>query len=147
MITDLFLSLSAKQAVTASAASTNTIDLLTAQDIGEGENLYMHWSVDTTALASGGASNVTFQIIISDNADLSSPVVIAQTGAIAKGTLLAGYRTALPIPPQIKSLGKRYLGAYYAVDTNNLTAGNFTAQIVKNIQDGQKNYASGFTVN
>lgn len=146
MITDTNLSLAAAQVVTASAATTNTLDLLTAQDIGEGEGLQMVFNVNTTAAATGGASNVTFQIITSDNADLSSPTVIAQTGAIAKGTLVAGYFTALKIPAQIASKGQRYLGGQFTVDTNNLTSGKFDCFIVKDVQDGKKFYASGFAV-
>lgn len=146
MITDTNLSLAAAQVVTASAATTNTLDKLTAQDIGEGEDLYMVFNVNTTAAATGGASNVTFQIIESASADLSTPTVIAQTGAIAKGTLVAGYYTALRIPPQVGSKGARYLGGYFAVDTNNLTSGKFDAFITKDIQDGKKFYASGFAI-
>lgn len=147
MFTDDLLALAALQAVTASAASTNTVDLGTARDIGEGTNLYVDFKVGTTFLASGGASNMTMQIVVSDNADLSSPVVIAQTGAIPKATLVSGYRNALRIPPQIGSLGHRYLGAYFAVDTNNMTAGTISARIVNGIEDGlNKNYPSGFSV-
>jgi hypothetical protein len=146
MITDSLLSLSSAQVVTASAATTNTLDLGTKRDIGEGKQLQMLFTVDVTAAATGGASNVTFQVIASDNADLSSPVVLAATAAIPKGTLVAGYEIALPIPAQLGSLGHRYLGGYYAVDTNNLTSGKFDCTIVEALEDGKKSYASGFSV-
>jgi hypothetical protein len=47
--------------------------------------------------------------------------------------------------PQIASLGKRYLGARYTVSGTN-SAGKVTADIVMDVQDGKKFYASGFTV-
>lgn len=147
MFTDALLEFSALQAVTATAVSTNTLDLLTAQDIGEGTELYVDFKVGTTFLAAGGASNMTLQLITSAAADLSSPTVIAQTGAIPKATLIAGYRTALRIPPQIGSKGQRYFGVQYTVDTNNMTAGTISARMVNTIEDGLgKNYASGFAV-
>ena len=44
------------------------------------------------------------------------------------------------------SLGLRYLGVIYTVATGPMTAGTITADIVTEIQDGKKFYASGFTV-
>lgn len=145
MITDNLLLLSDAQAVTASAASTNTVDLGTARDIGEGEELYVHFKVDTTFTAAGAAT-MTMNIITSASADLSTPTILASTAAIAVATLVAGYRTAIEIPPQIKSLGQRYIGVSYTIATGPMTAGAISARIVKDIQDGQKFYASGFTV-
>ena len=46
MITDALLRLSADQAVTASAVSTNTIDLSQIRDIGEGKPLYMVFTIN-----------------------------------------------------------------------------------------------------
>ena len=43
------------------------------------------------------------------------------------------------------SKGKRYLGARYVV-TGSMNAGKVTADVVETIGDGQKYYASGFTV-
>ena len=65
MITDAFLSLSSAQAVTASAVSTNAIDTsLIGRDIGDGKDLYAHFTVDVSAVAAGAAT-VQFQIITS----------------------------------------------------------------------------------
>ena len=48
MITDKLLRVSEDQAVTATAVSTNTIDLGVARDIGEGMDLYMVFTVTET---------------------------------------------------------------------------------------------------
>ncbi|NDF13322.1 MAG: hypothetical protein EB060_10980 [Proteobacteria bacterium] len=145
MIFDRLLTVSSAQAVTASAVSTDVIDLSKAIDIGEGEDLYMHFSVDT-AVTAAGAATVEFQVIGSTAAAMSSPVVLGSSGPIAKTALVAGAQIAVRINPSIGSLGLRYLSANYSVATGPLTAGAFTAGIVHDIQDGKKSYASGYSV-
>lgn len=141
MITDQLLQVSNAQAVTTTAVSTNTVDLGTARDIGAGENLYMNFTVGT---AFAGGTSTEFQVIASDAADLSSPVVIGSSGAVATAGLTAGKRLAVRVNPQIGSNGKRYFGARYVVVGTN-TAGTVTADVVHDVQDS-KAYASGFTV-
>jgi len=143
MITDKLLRVSTDQALTTTAVSTDTIDLSVARDIGEGQDLYMNFAV-TTALA--GGTSVKFEVIQADNAALSSNVqVIGSSDAVLTAALVAGYNTAVRINPQVASNGKRYLGARYTI-SGTYTAGAVTADIVTDIQDGKKFYASGFTV-
>ena len=145
MITDKLLRVSTAQAVTTDAVSTDTIDLSVARDIGEGKDLYMHFIVDEAVTSDTGGSTVTFNVIGSAAADLGSPVVLGSSGPIVKTSLTLGKRIAVRINPLIGSLGYRYLGAQYDVSAT-LTAGKFTADIVEAVQDGQKFYASGFSV-
>lgn len=151
MINDAFLYLSgspgnAGQAVTATAVSTNTIDLSQARDIGEGEDLYVQFITDVAATAAGAAT-VRFEVITSASANLGSPTVIVASGDIPKASLTVGARIELEIPAQyLVPLGQRYLGVQYTVSTGPLTAGTFTALINFGHQSGQKSYASGFTV-
>lgn len=147
MITDALAQLSAAQAVTASAVSTNTIDLLQARDLGPGTELQVAFSVDTTATAAGAAT-VQFQIISSAAANLGTPTILVTTDAIPKATLVAGFRFALDIPrTQLTALGQRYVGVQYVVATGPLTAGAFSATVVEDYSDVVKSYPSGFTVN
>lgn len=149
-ITDALLQFSNAQVVTASAVSTNTVDLSQARDIGPGEELHVSVSVDVAALAAGAAT-VTFQLITSAAANLSSPTVIAQTDAIGKAALVAGAKIDLSIPHQTTAqgtaLGQRYLGVNYVVATGPLTQGTFSATGVIDYADVAKSYPSGFTVN
>lgn len=149
MITDALLQLSNAQAVTASAVSTNTLDLGTARDVGAGECMYLVITVDEAATAAGAAT-VNFQVISSASAALSSPTILAQTDALAKTELTLGRRPiVLEIPRAMllaAPLTQRYLGVQYTVGTGPLTAGKFTANIVRDVQDISKLYASGFTV-
>ena len=151
MITDALLTVSGAnnpgsaisgQAITATAVSTNTIDLGTARDIGEGRDLFM---VFTVVLGFAGTGTITMQVVTDDNASLSSPTVIGATAAITATNLTAGTQYIVRIPPLVASLGERYLGAQYTCSASP-TTGTFLTQIVADIQDGKKFYASGFTV-
>ena len=142
MITDKLLRVSEDQAITTTAFSTDTIDLGTARDIGEGTALYMNFAV-TTALANG--TSVKFEVVSSANANLSSPTVIGSSDAVLTAALTAGKNVVVRINPQIASKGQRYLGARYTV-AGTFNAGKITADVVETIGDGRKYYASGFTV-
>lgn len=143
MITDKLLRVSTDQAVTTTAVSTDTIDLSVARDMGEGGEITMNFAM-TEAFA--GGTSTKFEVIIADNAALSSNVVVVgSSDAIITADLTLGKNVAVRINPQIGSTGKRYMGARYTVSGTN-TAGKVTADIVEAIQDGKKFYASGFSV-
>ncbi|CAN5190649.1 phage protein [soil metagenome] len=139
-IVDNNLYMSDAQPVTASAPSTNILDLATAtRNIGNGQPIELVVQVATTAV-SGGASTVTFSL--DDSADNSTFAVVVATMAIPKATLVAGYealRIRLPLGL------RRYIRVYYTVDTSNLTAGNFTAYLSLDRQDNVAR-PSGFAV-
>jgi hypothetical protein len=142
MITDKLLRVSEDQALTTTAVSTNTIDLSVARDIGEGTTLYMNFAV-TEALANG--TSVTFEVITSASANLGTPTVIGSSAAIVTASLTLGKNIVVTLNPSIAGKGQRYLGARYTV-VGTMNAGKVTADIVETIGDGQKYYASGFTV-
>ena len=142
MITDSLLRVSENQAVTSTAVSTNTIDLVVARDIGEGTPLYMNFAV-TVAMA--GGTSIKFEVITSANANLSSPTVIGSSDAILAAALTAGKNVVVRLNPEIAGKGQRYLGARYTV-SGTYSSGTITADVVETIGDGRKFYASGFTV-
>ena len=142
MITDALLRVSEDQAVTSTAVSTNTVDLGVARDMGEGTALYMNFAI-TEAFANG--TSIKFEIITSASASLSSATVVGSTGAIVTAALTLGKNIVVRINPDIAGKGQRYLGAKYVV-TGTMNAGKVTADVVETIGDGQKYYASGFTV-
>ena len=152
MITDAENTLSASQVVTASAVSTNTLDLGpgATRDIGSGEELNVYINVEQTVTAAGAAT-VNFQLITSAAANLSSPTIIGQTDAIPKASLPAGTEIVIPVPRSlINKLGQRYFGLQYTVTTGPLTAGIFSAGVVIDAPDNtgllKKAYPSGFAV-
>lgn len=133
MILDERLEFADAVAVTGTAAATavlgDVIDLGSAptlQDIGNGGDLYLVIQVDTAVAAAGGAANVTFKLVSDSVATLdSSPTTHFSTGAIAKGTLVAGYRVCAVELPQ--GSYERYLGVTFTPDTNDTTAGKVNA--------------------
>jgi len=141
MITDAFLRLSDAQLLTTTAVSTNTIDLGVARDMGAGEELYVYFTVPVALV---GGTNVTFQVITSAAAALTSPTVVATTAAVVTASLVAGYKAAVRIQPSVFGTGQRYLGAQYTI-SGTYSAGSVTADIATDIADF-KTYGSGFSV-
>jgi len=151
MITDSYLRLSEGQgAITATQNSTNTIDLSVAREIGEGEEINAVFIVTVTGTGTG---TVTLSIVTADDAALTTNVTTLVASAAFVGTTLIAVGSAKPLgtsitlrlPPVIASLGRRYLGAVYTV-SGTVGAVKFTTDIVVDIQDGQKYYASGFSI-
>lgn len=146
MLTDKLNTFSDQQAVTATALSTDVVDLgplsggNLVRDLGAGEPAWLAITVQEAALAAGAAT-VQFSLESDDNAGLASATVHWQSAAIGKAALVPGYQIAIPLPA---GAYERYLGVRYTVATGPLTAGKFTAQIVKQ-PDLRRDYASGFT--
>jgi hypothetical protein len=82
--------LSLAQAVTTAAATptTNVIDFQAAH-VGARNKIIC---TVNAAVTSGGAATVTFAIQTDDNADFSSATTLYTSEAIAKDTLVAGYK-------------------------------------------------------
>lgn len=142
MITDALLRVSDAQALTTTAVSTNTIDLVQARDMGEGRDLYFNFAMITAA---AGGTSVKFEVISSAAAALTSPTVIGSSDAIVTASLPIGTNVAVRVNPALASLGQRYLGTRYTI-VGTYTGGTVTADLVTDIQDGKKFYASGFSV-
>lgn len=137
MILDKLLMLSEAQAVTASAASTDVIDLGpidgTRRDIGVGYPLEFWANVNTTATA-GGAATVNIQLQTSP--DNSTWTTLTSSGDLALSALTAGKRV---ISQKVPQGVQRYLRVNYVVGTGPLTAGAFTAGINLDV-DGNNHY-------
>lgn len=129
MIIDKFNKFSSAQTVTAAAASTDKVDMGSAGDIG-GSGLQLMINVDETVTAAGAAT-VEFQLRCDSDSAFGSAKTVLKTDAIPKATLVAGHQIYIPLPA---GLDERYLDVYYNVGTGPLTAGKFTAALVKGIQ-------------
>ena len=123
--------------------SESIVDLGTARDIGEGEPLYIVFTV-TEAFA-GATATVAMNCVVSAAAALSTPTSVGSIAATAVASLTLGAQFVVRINPLVASLGLRYLGVIYTIATATTTAGTMTAHVVTNFQDGKKFYASGFT--
>lgn len=123
-------------AITASAAFTDSINLgplasgNAVRNIGPGEDLYLYIVVDT-AVQSAGSSTVAFTLETDSTSAFSSVATVYTTGAIAKAALIAGYEVAkvkLPIATY-----EQHLRLYATVATADLTAGKFSAYLVRDV--------------
>lgn len=139
MLLDERLEFADAVAVTGTAANNyvlgDYIDLgasPTTRDLGAGEPMYLVIQIDTAVEASVGAANVTFKLVSDSVATLdSSPTTHWSSGAIAKGTLVAGYLvTAVALP---YGSYERYLGVTFTPDTNNTTAGKANAFLTHDV--------------
>ena len=143
MIIDKLLMFSESQAVTATAASTDVIDLGpikgTKRDIGVGEPLEFWTNVNTTAAAAGAA---TVNVQLQTSPDNATWTTIYDSGALALASLVAGKRVLSTKVPQGVL---KYLRVNYVVGTGPLTAGAFTSGINLDV-DANYSYPSGFTV-
>ena len=135
MYVDYDNELSDSQAVTATAISTNVIDLgtgNTTRDIGNGMPVYLVIQTDTAATAAGAAT-VTFSLESDSTADLATSATVHWTSAaIGKASLVAGYEVAAVALPSGDY--ERYLGLRYTVATGPLTAGAFSAFLTTDVQ-------------
>ncbi|QPT15228.1 hypothetical protein I6G37_09925 [Serratia rubidaea] len=146
MILDYLNMFSQAQAVTASAASTDIIDLgplyagNDVRDIGPGYPVEFFAQVAANA-AAGGSATVTISLQTSKTSDFASATTLLQTGAIAVADLKVGYRYVGTVPHGVQ----RYLRVNYAVATGPLTAGAFTSGLLLDA-DAQRSYASAFKI-
>lgn len=127
MLLDKQLLVSEAQAVTASAASTNIIDLSAYRNVGVGKDIEAALFVDEAATAAGAAT-VQFGIETDDNAGFSSATQLYLSPAIPKASIVPGFNpfAGLKLPAGVE----RYLRFYYTVATGPLTAGKFTGGLI-----------------
>lgn len=139
MILDALLEFSDAQAVTATAISTNVIDLgpvtdNVLRDIGTGEHTYLVVTTETAATDTGSDATLTVTLESDSTANLAtSPTVHYSTGALAFAAFSpAGARlVAIRLPA---GNYEQYLGVRYTVANGPLTAGTFNAFLTKDAQ-------------
>lgn len=124
MILDADLVFSNKQAVTATAASTNEIDLGVAGD-AIGQELTIHAVVDTAF-----ATLTSLTVSLETSADGSAWTTVLSGPAIARASLTKGARIFCVRVPQGLS---RYVRLKYTVGGSNATAGKVTAFASKDL--------------
>ncbi len=124
------------QAVTASAASTNVIDLGATQtpkhaanaltrDIGKGTPIHLRAQVVTDFAT---LTSLTVSIETDDNEGFASAKTVIQSAAVVAADLVAGYVFPLVVVP--RGTLERYVRLYYTVGGASATAGAVTAGFV-----------------
>jgi hypothetical protein len=142
MYVDSQLLFSDAQAVTAAAASTNSIDLGAARDIGTGEPLYVVCVCDVAM--TDGSSDSTLAVTI--EGDSTSTFTPDGSDALFTFSALSAAGTVkyARLSPGMAS-NYRYLQLRYTPANGNLTTGSFTAFLTTNI-DRYVSYADGYVI-
>lgn len=132
MIMDKDLCLMTDTAVTESAATTDYFASGAVQNV-LGEQLYLQAICTTTCDSANDTATVVLSVQVDDANTFGSPTTLASSAAFAIGSaeLTAGGRILVPIPFNAVAADK-YLRGYFTVGTQNLNAGKFTVDIVKN---------------
>lgn len=104
----------------------DVIDLSSARDVGNGQELWWYWRM-ITAATSGGAGTLTAQLVTDDNAGMATPTVIAQSeSAIALASLGAGALVVM-VPIPLIRVPERFLGIRQITGTAAFTGGTFSS--------------------
>lgn len=142
MIIDRQLRFCSELAVTASAASTDLIDMLAAQDWAPGTPLWVV-VVCTEAMTDTGSNSTVTPSIESDTAAAFSSATTVQTLPAFAATSAAGTVIKAPLAPMATK--ERFIRMYFTVANGDLSAGKFTAFITPNA-DTWSAYADGITI-
>lgn|SRR5574343_1274218 len=145
MLIDIQNQFSNAQAITASAASTNSIDLGAVRNIGVGERLYIVFHVTTAFTDVGSDSTVTPSLQTDDNSAFSSAATVRTYDTLAALTAAGTYRYYELEPFTAAGTYERYLQVYYTVAGGNLSTGAISAFLTHDIA-AFRAYAVGYTV-
>ena len=141
MLIDVQNRFSNAQAITATAGSTDIVDLgVAGRNIGVGEEMYLVVIVTTAFTDTGSDSTVAVTLETDDNTSMSSPTTILTLGTFA-ALSAAGTRFVVRLPV---ATYERYIGVRYTVANGNLTTGAITAFLTKN-PDAYTNYQNNYT--
>lgn len=147
MIIDKLLQFCRSQVITASANSTDIVDLGKTYadqlvEVGDGTPLYLQVGLEVAMTDAGSDSTVVATLETDDNTSFSSPTVLMTLPTFA-ALSAAGTKKALALPPYVNF--ERYLRVVFTVAGGNLTTGTFNAQIVKDL-DTYKSYQDAITI-
>jgi hypothetical protein len=114
-------------AITATAVSTNIIDLTNARDLGVGDDPALDVVVlVTTTMLSAGATTLTIQF--QGSTDNSTYTTMMQSDTLGKAVLTAGTKISFDMPRLSASQARpRYLRLNYVVATGPFTQGAVTS--------------------
>lgn len=136
MITDAQLTLADNQAITATAASANQIDLTVARNLDRtGAQGLRLVAFITTAFAT--LTSLTATVRQSAASNMGSPDIIATGPTVLLAALTAGAKLLdIPWPGLSGVAAKQYLDMNFTVGGSNATAGAVWAGIVMNDEGG-----------
>jgi hypothetical protein len=145
MLLDVQTGFSVAQVITATAASTNNLDLGVVRNIGVGEELYLLFIVTAAFTDSGSDSTVTPSLQTDTTSAFGAAVTVRTYDTLAALTPLGTKRMYKLEPFTDVGLYKRFVQIMYTVANGNLTTGAISAYLTKDVQAWTP-YAVGYTV-
>lgn len=142
MYVDKLLKFSDAQALTATAVSTNLIDLSSDRDIGIGEPMGLVVTVGVAADYTSSNETYKFTLQTATDAGFSSVVVVTETAALAGNTLPAGAKVVIPLGHE----NLRFLRVGYTLGGTSPSVTVDAYLTTLSSIDGTAYYASGYTV-
>lgn len=126
--------------------STDAIDIVDARNIGQGQPLFVVFTL-TAAMVGAGATLVV--ALVQDSVSSGSAVNEAfLSSAFFSAVSPAGTQIAIALPPLLRNplnqADRRYLRLKFTVAGATLTSTTMQATIVPHVADGRINYPSGF---
>jgi len=122
-----------------STASTNTIDLGVARDIGGAQTDQLALLCEVVAAFSSGGS-ATLQVQFQTSPDNATWSNLAMSDAIPVASLVQGYKF---LPDEVPGGTSRYIRLTYVIGTAAMTAGTIKAALVPSL-DVQPVYPRGY---
>ncbi len=141
MYVDALLLFSDAQAITATAASTSSIDLSAVRNAGVGEDLYVVVTCDVAM--TDGSSDSTLAVAIEGDSTTTFTPDYTRTLFTFSALSAAGTVKIAKLSPGDVNL--RYLQLMYTPADGNLTTGSFTAFITSQV-DKWTAYADAITI-
>lgn len=146
MLIDKQTEFSSAQAITASAASTNYIDLNSVRNIGAGEPMYLVLHVTTAFTDASSDSTVTPSLETDSDSGFATALATIRTydvfAALTAANTIRKYRLE---PVTDAGPYKRYIRMYYTVANGNLSTGAISAFLLQDVQAWTA-YAAGYTI-
>lgn len=118
------------QALTATAASTNHIDLGAAGDLKEGNHVIVYSPVILDSAGDAATLTIDWETDTDDGFATALQTLIS-TGPIAEADLVAGIIAKFNIPKGLKQFNR----LYYTVGTEDFTSGSISAKIVNGVDN------------
>jgi len=157
MLLDAQHQFSDSQALTATALSTNVIDLSADRSIGNGEPMCIVFNVEVAADQTTGDEDYTFDVEYASNAGITTGRKLIGRRIFESGTptapaedadlLVAGFKFVIPIPPAALSESEQYLGVRYTLagTTPSITVSAYLMP-QSMIEVGQVSFPKGYTI-
>lgn len=142
MILDAHNLFSDAQALTATAASTNLIDLGADNNVGIGEPMVVVLQLDVAADDTTGDETYSVALQTDDNSSFSSATSVG-SATITRGDA-AGTRYVISVPPSTSL--ERYVRVYYTLAGTTPTATVTAYMIPQSFLQNDVYYADGITI-